>query len=714
MIIHGITNDDEFSELLDANLPRVDLVKAPANGTPRFLIAKQDQSAGVLDPDYIRDLIAKSPEPSRPEPSREVTMPQTTLPNGITLTGSPADMAAFIHKATERQAPEVAETAKALAEYDAVIKAKYSAEDKRKMLSQGHAIKNENGDPSYPIGDKDDLGKAIRAVGRGGKDHDRIRAYVIRRAKALGAASEIPDNWNADGSLKDSVSKEDAVAAVTKDAGDALDEATDDGVDGLDPTVPAAEPDGDAPGDPADPGSSAWEAVDSATAAKWCMIISGAKRAVCWLKDREMLEAATADPDDAENACDLDMVCDALDYVISVLAPYAVSEQSESDRLAFEADVAKSAEPGSVLGAAVMIAKAGRVLSSANESRIRQASQHLNDVLASLPQASDGGPAAVTKEEGAVPGTETPADDVAKETAPDAEAPEAPEAAGDVAKAETQEPAETAPETPVAKSAPVAILYDAAGDLLGVAPSDAVTMRVAKASGDGEKQPMTAVFDADGNLIGIVDPSAITPVAGAGKKDEPKPDDGGSDDANPDDSDGKEGKPQPGPAAAAAADLEPQPSADAGTAPDDDAAGDDDPDNVAKATGPGAEENTAADVLKSIESAVLKALETQEAAHQEAITKMRGEQAEVIEALKKRLETVEAQPAAPKVFSNGQVPPAHQLRGQDQGAAPVDVAKARELKGTLYRGTATEQNAAFNEMQQMAVDKLAAMQATRR
>jgi hypothetical protein len=68
----------------------------------------------------------------------------------------------------------------------------------------------------------------------------------------------------------------------------------------------------------------------------------------------------------------------------------------------------------------------------------------------------------------------------------------------------------------------------------------------------------------------------------------------------------------------------------------------------------------------------------------------------------------------PKVFTNGAVPPAGSLRGQDQGSAPVDVTKAQELKQTLYKGTAREQNDAFGEMQRMAVDKLADMHAHRR
>ncbi|WP_242892451.1 hypothetical protein [Actinomadura litoris] len=85
----------------------------------------------------------------------------------------------------------------------AVDEAKYSADQLRDMLGKGQAIKNDNGDPSYPIGDAEDLGKAISAVGRGGKDHDKIRAYIVRRAKALGKTDMLPDGWNASGAMKE-------------------------------------------------------------------------------------------------------------------------------------------------------------------------------------------------------------------------------------------------------------------------------------------------------------------------------------------------------------------------------------------------------------------------------------------------------------------------------------------------------------------------------
>lgn len=77
---------------------------------------------------------------------------------------------------------------------------KYNTEDRRKMAASGEAMS----DGSYPIKDEEDLHNAIRAVGRGSGDHDAIRRHIIKRAKAIGHADAIPDNWNADGSLKSS------------------------------------------------------------------------------------------------------------------------------------------------------------------------------------------------------------------------------------------------------------------------------------------------------------------------------------------------------------------------------------------------------------------------------------------------------------------------------------------------------------------------------
>ncbi len=80
----------------------------------------------------------------------------------------------------------------------------YSSKQMDDMADKGQAMLNDKGDPSYPIKTKADLRKAIKAVGRGGADHDKIRKHVMDRAKALGLTSLIPDTWNADGSLKES------------------------------------------------------------------------------------------------------------------------------------------------------------------------------------------------------------------------------------------------------------------------------------------------------------------------------------------------------------------------------------------------------------------------------------------------------------------------------------------------------------------------------
>lgn len=75
---------------------------------------------------------------------------------------------------------------------------KYKQADRDEMAKSGVAMP----DGSYPVKDKEDLQNAIHAVGRGNATHDKIRKHIIARAKALGLTSTIPDNWNADGSLK--------------------------------------------------------------------------------------------------------------------------------------------------------------------------------------------------------------------------------------------------------------------------------------------------------------------------------------------------------------------------------------------------------------------------------------------------------------------------------------------------------------------------------
>lgn len=79
-------------------------------------------------------------------------------------------------------------------------RAKYSAEDLRRMAANGQAMSGGR----YPIADREDLTNAIRAVGRGSGSHDAIRRHIMKRARALGLMDLIPDNWMGDGSMRTS------------------------------------------------------------------------------------------------------------------------------------------------------------------------------------------------------------------------------------------------------------------------------------------------------------------------------------------------------------------------------------------------------------------------------------------------------------------------------------------------------------------------------
>jgi len=645
--------EDEFTELVDADIPRVDLVDKAANGT-RFLIAKNASGSGLLDPALVRELLGTS---EQPPPG----------PETVTMTGSPAAIAKMIHDAALRSRQgDSAVTAAAEPADEQVLKAKYDADDLRRMAASGQAMRDE----SYPIADHEDLTRAIRAVGRGGADHGSIRRHIIARAKALGAASEIPDNWNSDGSL--------TVAKAME---------PDDGTDGMDPTVIMAEPAGTAPGNPTTPGSPAWEAIDAATARKWTGILARAKAAIDLLADREMMEAASgADPDDADQAYDLQDACCAIDYAISVLAPFAVAEQAEADCGEEMAAVGKAlagfdTAPLDTIEALASITKAGRVLSASNEAAIRGAVEQLTKVLASLPapisDEESGRPVAKTAHEEPDMPQPTPSD-------------EATEAAG-------QEPAMGAAEPtpkPVA-GLPVTALKAAehhvpASLAKGLEP-DTGTRAVAK---DGDKE-MVAVYDAKGKLVGIVAPEKITRIAGA--------DSDTSDDTPADSADGT------GAAGPETTDLQPAPAAEVGTPAD--AVPDDD---VTKQTTnpsdttPDAESSTA-DVAKRLDdySATQEQVNSEQSekiAKQDATLK---ELAEAVELLKGQVRVLEEQPAVPHVFTNGAVPPPHMMRGQDNGAPPVDVAKAQQLKKQLYRGPdAGEQNAIHGQLNEMAIAAL--------
>ena len=67
----------------------------------------------------------------------------------------------------------------------------WDAEKRKKAESSGAAMKGGR----YPIKDCSDVGKAVKALGRGKGSHSAIKAHILKRAKSLGCMSNVPDDW---------------------------------------------------------------------------------------------------------------------------------------------------------------------------------------------------------------------------------------------------------------------------------------------------------------------------------------------------------------------------------------------------------------------------------------------------------------------------------------------------------------------------------------
>lgn len=230
-----------------------------------------------------------------------------------------------------------------------LVKAKYSSDELKAMADKGQAMANADGDPSYPIADKDDLDKAIKAVGRGGADHNAIRKHIMARAKALKLTSEIPDNWNADGSI-----------AAAKAAGDTVPD--DDGV----------------------PGSRTWETADSARLNEAARLLAQAQSLISVGAGREEVEGQTIDPDDMQQAWSLQDACSMLNSILGLVAAMAVTEENEADM----------APDGAT--------KSGKRLSGKSLTALTAARDHLNALIGAddpSSTSSDGEDSAAKQQE---------------------------------------------------------------------------------------------------------------------------------------------------------------------------------------------------------------------------------------------------------------------------------------------------------------------------
>jgi len=177
--------------------------------------------------------------------------------------------------------------------------------------------------------------------------------HAIHRATQLQKAAETTPEENP----MDPVLKAD-------DAADAVEVVESDIVPDADAVSVEAE------GDPDDPTTPAWEAVDAARARQALELVLALQAIVQQGTARETQELAlgTGETDDVWAL--EDVLC-SIDDIINTLAPFAVTEQAEADRLS-----------------SVML-KSGRVLSGTNQARIEGAIQALTEVLNTLPALVD-------------------------------------------------------------------------------------------------------------------------------------------------------------------------------------------------------------------------------------------------------------------------------------------------------------------------------------
>lgn len=194
-------------------------------------------------------------------------------------------------------------------------KANTSAAGRRKAAASGAAMP----DGSYPIKTKADLRKAIKAVGRGGADHDKIRKHVMTRATALGLEAMVPTNWNSDGSLKDAT-KTDADPELVAKAEQVLRD-----VRSLAPSLTKAD-EGDGGDAATSDGGEGGETGD----------ITGADEAIACIARLIISEAESLAQGNLNEACDIDLLLSA----VRSLRWFKESEEYEAQMAASKSDTA--------------------------------------------------------------------------------------------------------------------------------------------------------------------------------------------------------------------------------------------------------------------------------------------------------------------------------------------------------------------------------------
>jgi hypothetical protein len=330
--------DAPGGEVVGGDIIEVSIVDRPCNPTTLFELAKADGASGSLEavedalvvektdaeafgipgtvydalPEGVRTALASlaaagaavSTEAAKAESSTAAGA-GISSPSFLLKLDGPAVTAEMVQGLVDARLAELG-------------KADLSAGGRKKAAASGAAME----DGSYPIKTKADLRKAIKAVGRGGTEHDKIRKHVMTRAKALGLEAMVPTNWNANGSLK-TADKADADGELIAKAEQVLRDAR-----ALAPSLTKAD-EGDG-GDAA--ASGAAEGGETGD-------ITGADEAIACIARLIISEAESLAQGNLNEACDISMLLDA----VRSLKWFKESEEYEQQLAASKSDTADTA-----------------------------------------------------------------------------------------------------------------------------------------------------------------------------------------------------------------------------------------------------------------------------------------------------------------------------------------------------------------------------------
>ena len=97
--------------------------------------------------------------------------------------------------------------------------ASFTGKQRERLAAEGDALP----DGSFPIRNRSDLRNAIQAIGRA-KNPAAAKTHIVKRARALGALADLPDDWKAATAAAVPADDEQGEPAVCADCGDELDE----------------------------------------------------------------------------------------------------------------------------------------------------------------------------------------------------------------------------------------------------------------------------------------------------------------------------------------------------------------------------------------------------------------------------------------------------------------------------------------------------------